>query len=214
MSSGNSLLIIGSGGHGRVVLDIALSTGRYSQIDFATNVDNPDPIGDFRILDERELSPELIASGYESVAVAIGDNRARLSKARLLVSFGAHLPALVHPSAVVSPSASLGVGTVVCAGAVVNASARTGAACIVNTGAVVEHECVLEDGVHMSPGSLLGGGCIVGEEAWLCIGSSAVDHVRVAPGSVLAGGSCLVVDADEPGLYAGVPARLKRRLAR
>lgn len=210
MRGHGSLLIIGAGGHGRVVLDIALALGSFSRIDFAINVKDPLPIDGHMILDETGYTPEDFASVYDSIAVAIGDNAVRLSKVRALAAAGANLPALIHPTATVSSSALIGAGSVVCAGAVVNPFARVGEACIVNTGAVVEHDCVLGDGVHMSPGALLGGGCEVGEASWLCIGSCVSDHVGIAPGSVLAGGSCLVDDAEVAGLYAGVPARLKR----
>lgn len=209
--SERNLLIIGSGGHGRAVLDCALALGAFSAIEFATNADRPVAIPGFRILDERAMAPESIASDYAAVVVAIGDNHARLEKIDQLEEAGVSLPVIAHPSAVVSRFAKIGVGSVVMAGAVVNSSARIGKGCIVNTGAIVEHDCSVGDGAHLSPNAAIGGGVLVGKRSWLCIGSSIADHVTLAADSVLAGGSCLVTDASASGLYAGVPALLKKR---
>lgn len=207
-----SLLIIGSGGHGRSVLDCALATGEYGEIVFASNEDEPTPIPGHEILDERKLAPGDIQDRFNAVVVAIGENRARLSKVRALLARGISLPAFVHPRAYVSPLASVGAGSVVLAGAVVNAFAEVGAGCIVNTCAVVEHECRLGDGAHLSPGAVVAGGSVVGEGSWLCAGSAIADHVFLPDWSTLAGGSFLNAAVEAAGLYAGLPATLRREL--
>lgn len=208
----SALLIIGAGGHARSVLDLVLALGGYDKLSFATNREGDAPISGYELIDERGLSPEGIRAGFDAVAVAIGDNRARLAKVRSLFSSGMALPALVHPRAHVSPLASLGAGSVVMAGAVVGAFAEVGAGCIVNTGAVVEHECRLGDGVHVSPGAVVAGGCSVGESCWLCAQSGMADHVSLPAWSTLAGGSFLTGGAETAGLYAGTPATLRRPL--
>lgn len=202
-----SLLIIGSGGHGRSVLDCALATGEYGEIVFASNEDEPTPIPGYEILDERKLALNDIQDRFNAVAVAIGDNRARLLKTRALLARGIGLPAFVHPCAYVSPLASVGTGSVVLAGAVVNAFAEVGTGCIVNTCAVVEHECRLGDGVHLSPGAVVAGGSSVGEGSWLCANSVVSDHVGICPWVTVGAGGCVIRDISEPGVYVGVPVR-------
>lgn len=202
-----SLLIIGSGGHGRSVLDCALATGEYGEIAFASNEDDPAPVSGYEILDERKLAPGDIRDRFDAVVVAIGDNRARLSKARALLACGVSLPVLVHPRAYVSSLASVGAGSVVLAGAVVNAFGEVGAGCIVNTCAVVEHECCLGDGVHLSPGAVVAGGSSVGEGSWLCANSVVSDHVGICPWATVGAGGCVIRDISEPGIYVGVPVR-------
>ena len=208
--SGGRLLIIGSGGHGRSVLGAALAAGAYGEVEFATNADDPDPIEGFRILDERKLGVEEMRKRYSAVFVAIGDNEARLEKLRGLLVAGLETPSIVHPSASVSPLASIGAGTFVGPGAFVNPFARVGIGCIINTGAVVEHDCRVSEGAHLSPNAAIGGGAEVGEGSWLCIGSCMADHVSFPAWSVLAAGSALVSDVSKAGLYAGAPAGLKR----
>lgn len=206
----SSLLIIGSGGHGKSVLDCALSTNRYDEVVFASNEERPVPVPGFKILDERELSYSYIRGHFNAVIVAIGDNAVRLRKTERLLAEGIPMPPLVHDAAYVSPLARLGAGTVVLASAVVNAFASVGMACVVNSSAVVEHDCVLENGVHLSPGAIIAGGCVIGRETWICSASGVADHVSMAPLCTLAGGSYLRSDGLVSGLYAGVPATLKR----
>lgn len=204
------LLIIGTGGHGKAVLGCVVSLGYFGTIEFATNIDEFEPISHYRILDERSITFQDIAARYDGVVVAIGDNHTRLKKIKEFVAAGVALPSIIHPSAVVSEFAQVGYGSVVMAGAVVNPFAQVGNGCIINTGAIVEHDCLIEDGAHLSPNSAIGGGSSVGACSWLCIGSNMADHVKLAANSVLAGGSCLIHDASIQGLYAGAPAILKR----
>lgn len=206
----SSLLIIGSGGHGKSVLDCALSIARYDDIVFASNEERPVPVPGFKTLDERELSYSYIRGHFKAVVVAIGDNAVRLRKTERLLAERVSMPPIVHDTAYVSPLARLGAGTVVLAGAVVNAFSSVGTACIVNSSAVVEHDCVLENGVHISPGAIIAGGCVIGRETWICSASGVADHVSMASHCTLAGGSYLRSDGPVSGLYAGVPATLRR----
>ncbi|WP_165173979.1 acetyltransferase [Adlercreutzia sp. ZJ242] len=207
-----SLLILGCGGHGKVVYECALLAGEYCRVAFASNLDEPSPVDGVPVYPESEVSSLLASGEYGEVLVAIGDNVARRVKCEALRAEGAALATLVHPSACVSPSVEVGAGSVVLAGAVINAGAKVGAGCIVNTRAVIEHDCVLGDYAHMSPGACIGGGTRVGEGSWLCIGSVISDHVDVAGGVTLGAGSALLRDAEGPGLYVGSPARLRRKL--
>lgn len=203
-------LIIGSGGHGKSVLDCLLQL--YSDVDivFASNDASPSPIPGFRILNENRISTEEMISDYCGVVVAIGDNYARMNKIKRLAAAGVSLPSIIHPNASISPLSTIGRGSVVLASAVVNSFACVGDGCIINTGAIVEHECQIGQGVHLSPKVALGGGTIIGDRTWLCIGSSVSDHVSVPCDSVVAAGSVVLDTFKQGGLYAGVPAVLKR----
>src|SRR5690606_14602376 len=102
-------------------------------------------------------------SEFDGVVVAIGQNGIRLKKLNELGEAGAPLPILLHPSAVVSAHASIGVGSVVFANAVVNTGTVTGVGAILNTGSTVDHDCSLGNAVHVSPGAHLAGGVHVGD---------------------------------------------------
>jgi len=133
-------------------------------------------------------------TGVSPVIVSIGDNASRYRVAsKLTGKFGR----AIHPSAIVSPTATIGEGTVVMQGAIIQAGAIIGKHCIVNTGATIDHECVLEDFVHVSPHATLCGNARVGEGSWIGAGTTIIPGVRVGRWSVIGAGS--VVTRGIPG---------------
>lgn len=212
-----SLWIVGAGGHGKVVADLARACGfvpigavdlnaaavgriaepggtrvRAAQADFLGHVER------HGALPERA----------DAVVVAVGDNRARLAVHRLLA--GVPRPSLVHPAAVLSPSATLGAGTVAFAGVVVNAAATVGEAVILNTRVVVEHDCQVGDGVHISPGAVLCGGVSVGAGAWLGAGCTVLPGVRVGAGAMVGAGALIRAEVPAGATVVGNPGRIIR----
>ena len=189
------VVIIGAGGHGKVVADIVRACGD-AVVGFLD--DEPGK--------ENVLGPLSSARNYSDCrfVIAIGSNETRK---RLADALSVRWYTAIHPTAVISPSASIGAGTVVMANAVVNAEAVIGAHCIVNTAAVVEHENVLADFVHISPNAALGGNVHVGECTHVGIGASVKNNVSICGGCTIGAGAAVVKDIDAAGIYVGVPAR-------
>jgi sugar O-acyltransferase (sialic acid O-acetyltransferase NeuD family) len=202
---GKKLTILGAGGHGRVVADIAESLG-YAEIRFA---DNRWPAA------MQNLHWPIIAKSLDadldcdSVFVGIGHNDLRLSLLQHAVTLNRHIATLVHGSAVVSQYAQLGLGSVVMPQAAINVGTRVGMGCIVNTGATVDHDCDIGDGVHVSPGAHLAGGVTVGEASWIGIGASVKEGCRIGAHAMVAAGAVVVENVAEGARVFGVPARAK-----
>lgn len=204
----------GAGGHGKVVADLVRALGHavagFVDSDPAKLGEEAEPGGARVVVGGEALlraldAGEPLPAGADAFALALGDNRLREACLRRL---GGHaLPALVHPSATVSPSALVGRGTVVFAGAVVNAAARIGDAAIVNTGAVVEHDCELGAAVHLSPRATLAGGVRVGDRAWVGAGATVIPRVEVGADAVVGAGAVVIRDVAAGQTVAGVPAR-------
>ena len=114
--------------------------------------------------------------------IAVGDNRARKREAE---AHQGPFAVMVHPSAVVSPKADIGDGTVIMAGAVVQAGALIGRHCIVNTCASVDHDCVLEDYVHIAPDAHLCGNVRVGEGTLVAVGASIAPNTKIPAWSIV-----------------------------
>jgi len=207
----DALLIIGAGGHGKVVADTAMEMGRWSRIGFVDDrgeqlkqVAGISVIG--RLADLESLRDE-----WSVAVVAIGDARHRIDLLSSLRALKFELPAIVHPRAAVSRWATLGAGTVVFAQSAVNAGASIGAGCIVNTGATVDHDCRLGDGVHICPGANLAGNVTVGARSWVGIGSAVRQGISIGQDVTLGAGSVVVRDVPDESIAYGVPARVRSR---
>jgi sugar O-acyltransferase (sialic acid O-acetyltransferase NeuD family) len=203
------LLIIGTGGQGKVVLDCAKNY--YDSITFMTNDKNLLGINMYPIIYEQDITIDEILKNYDELIVAIGNNNARLKISMEYESKGMKLAKIIHPKAVVSESAVIGGGTVVFANVVINPSANIGKACIINTGAIIEHDCILENGVHISPNAAMGGTVFIGEKTWVCVGSSIANNIKIGNNSIIGAGSVIIKDVPNKVLAAGVPATIRKK---
>lgn len=213
LADGHRLVILGAGGHGKVVADVARAAS-WAVVGFADTDSSKlgqlvESGGGSVLLVDVELFENLELAGklFDAVAVAIGHNVARLRALGRLHNRVA-LPVLVHPRAVVSPSAELGEGTVVMPNAVVNAAARLGVGVIVNTAAVVEHDSVVGDGVHLSPNCTLAGRVNVGRLSWIGAGATVIQGIRIGQGSTVGAGAVVIHDVPDGVTVVGSPARI------
>lgn len=196
------VIIIGSGGHARVIADIVLKQGD-RVLGFLD--DNPEAKGAYGIpvlgrTDDYRLWPNarfLIGIGNSQVRQAIGEK---------LCDVVWHTA--IHPTAAISTlGVSIGEGSVIMAGANVGTGARIGKHCIVNTHAVVEHDNIIGDFAHISVGAKLAGTVTVGDHTWVGIGATVSNNLSVCGGCMLGAGTVVVKDISQPGTYVGVPAR-------
>lgn len=141
------LMILGAGGYGRTVADVARQLGCYEQVLFLDDAaeDAVGPCGAY----------ENYADEGTCFYPAFGNNTLRVQWLRKLTAGGCRVPTIIHPRAYVSPTAEVCDGAVILPGAVVNTNTRVGFGCIVNCGAIVDHDCVLEQGVHICLGAIV-----------------------------------------------------------
>ena len=182
------LLIVGAGGHGRSVAEAVLAAGVYEVAGF---VDDAAPglaqVGGYPVLGTtNDVSANRTHADAAIVAiVAIGNNALREALCHRLVGAGFELATVVHPRAIVSPSAVVGLGSAIMAGAVVGTDARLGFGVIVNCGAVVDHDAQVHDYGHLGVNACMSGGSALGRSAWMQAGSALGYGVKVADGVVL-----------------------------
>ena len=143
------LIILGAGGYGRTVYDLAHQSGRYDSIAFLDdNADGPAIFG--------KCSDYLsFVDGQTEMYPAFGNNTGRLIWLDKLAAAGISVPTMIHPTAYVSPMAIIGPGCVILPKAVVNTGTMVERGCIVNCGAIVDHDCVLGEGVHVCLGAIV-----------------------------------------------------------
>lgn len=199
------LALLGASGHGKVVADCAELCGWDTVVFFDDAWPTRQENGRWPVLgDTAALLASL--SDYDGVLVSIGHCRVRQEKLALLTAAGARIPTLVHPTAVISRYATLGVGTVVFAGVVVNVDARVGDGCILNTGCTVDHDCVIGACVHVSPGANLAGGVTVGDRSWVGIGSAVRQYLTIGSDVMVGVGAAVVSNIPDGATVVGVPA--------
>lgn len=195
------VVIIGAGGHGRVVADIVEACGDtvLGFLDDSNTVNNK-----VKVIGTSS-DAEKYCDGKTELFVAIGNCKVRekimnsLSNAKWYTA--------IHPSAVVSPSVVIGEGTCVMPNAVINNGAVIGKGCIINTCASVDHDDIIGDYVHVSCGARLAGTVNVGNCTWIGIGATISNNVSVCSNLMIGAGAVVVKDITEEGTYIGVPAR-------
>lgn len=186
------MYLYGASGHAKVIADILVASG---EVIVGLVDDNPEvhELQGYPVVhDPKGLSPFIVSIGNNGIRKKVVE---RLTTA----TFGK----AVHPSAIVSPSASIEEGTVVMQGAIIQADARIGRHCIVNTGASVDHECCIGDYVHVSPHSTLCGNVHVGEGTWIGAGSTVIPGVKIGRWCVIGAGSVVTEDIPDGTLALG-----------
>ncbi|WP_299409505.1 acetyltransferase [Acaryochloris sp. IP29b_bin.148] len=210
----DNIVIIGSSGHAKVIIDIVQQEGRYN---IAGLLDDGRNVGEqtlgYSVLGPVEDLPELVtAHAIKGVIVAIGDNFVRSQVAGRIQDVCPDLPfvSAIHPSASIATEVSIGEGTVVMAGVSINPCSSIGRSCILNTHSSLDHDSVLEDFASLAPHATTGGNCHIGQYSAISIGAVLVHGIHIGEQTVIGAGS-VVMTSIQPFVVAyGTPAKIIR----
>lgn len=198
----NKIILLGASGHGLVLADIAKQIG-YETICFLD--DNFEKEYPYPILGTTKDVVNHI-DDYDFF-IAIGNNVVRKRLTQELEQLGAIVVNLVHPSAIIAQDTILKKGIAVMANVVINSGSNIGNGAILNTACTIDHENIIGDFVHISPGSHLAGNVHIGEQTWLGIGSIIINNISITSGVVIGAGTTVRKNILKPGTYAGIPLR-------
>lgn len=159
------------------------------------------------VLGDDDLLEELWRDGVVAAVIALGNNTLRQQLACRARNIGFTLPAIVHPSAFVSPTARMGAGAVVMARAVIGTDTSVDELAIVNTGAVIDHENEIGAAAHVATGCALAGMVSVGTRVLVGVGSAVRPGVRIGSDAIVGAGSAVIADVPANALVGGAPAR-------
>jgi len=209
------IVIIGAGGHGRVVLDILRAAGRDHVLGFLDSspalhgrrIDGVPVIGDISAL------VKLRADGVEGAIIAIGDNGIRREYVESVGHAGFSLMNAIHPSADVASTCTMGKNVVIAAGSVVCAHCQIGNSVILNTACIVDHESIVGNAAHVCPGARLAGRVVIESGAFVGIGATVIQTVRIGADAVVGAGAVVIRDVPAGSTVVGVPARIIKSAA-
>lgn len=211
MSDLQRLVIIGAGGHGKVVADCAERMGSFNEICFLDgHYPEQNKLVDWPIQDSTDNYQQFIDNNT-CFFVAIGHNLARQNWLETLTGEGAHIATLIHPKAEVSERAIISSGTLILAGAVVNILASIGKGCIINTGVTVDHDCCIGDYSHLAPGTHFAGTITTGTGVFLGVGCSVIPNLEIGDAVIVGAGSTVISDLPDNVTAVGVPAKIIKR---
>jgi len=201
------VIIIGAGGHAKVVVDALRRSGR----EILGLVDNDlEKVGE-TVLGVPVIGGDDAIEKYTpadvNLAIGLGPVRQRQALFSTFKKRGYAFANAIHPAAVVADSARIGEGAQIMAGAVIQPDAIIGDNVIINTRASVDHDCVIGDHVHIAPGATLAGGVWIGEGSMIGVGATLLENVRIGDNCVIAGGATVIGDVPANITVAGVPAK-------
>ncbi|HEY2980513.1 MAG TPA: acetyltransferase [Anaerolineales bacterium] len=209
-----NIVVVGSSGHAKVVLDILEKQGTYH---IAGLIDAIMPAGErafgYELLGAESDLPGLVDRlKLRGCLIAIGDNWRRHLVAQKLMQLAPMLDfvAAIHPSAQLGRGAMVGRGSVIMAGAAVNSDSRVGEFCIVNTHASLDHDSVMEDFSSLAPNAATGGNVHIGAYSAISMGANIIHGRRVGRHSVIGAGALVLEDLPDFTVAYGVPARVIR----
>ncbi|RKD23179.1 acetyltransferase [Ammoniphilus oxalaticus] len=204
------IMVIGQGGHSRVIREIIEEQTTYRLIGYLD-----DKFETVTNLEGRYTGPIWAVRDFIhqfrdlKFILAIGNNRIRKQIFDRLQLAKDSYVSLIHKTAVISPSAEIGNGTVIMANAVLNAGAYVGSHTIINTGSIVEHDNIVGDFVHLSPNVTLTGTVKVGDGSHIGASATLIPNIQIGEWTTIGAGAAVIRDIPAYSTAVGVPAVVK-----
>jgi len=196
-----NILLIGGGGHAKVVADAIKKAGDFAIFGI---IDPMFPAGSIisgiKVLGGDDKLKLFFDKGIKNTFIgigSIGDCAIRKRVDHFLKPIGFTMPVIKHPSAIIGDDVELGEGTFVAAGVVINPGTKIGRHAIINTSSSIDHDCLIGDFVHIAPGVTLSGGVKVGDEVHIGIGSNIVQNINIGKRCFVKAGSIISTDLNE-----------------
>jgi sugar O-acyltransferase (sialic acid O-acetyltransferase NeuD family) len=204
------LLVIGTGGHAKIVIDIIESAKKYEIIGITTKDENLTEFYGYPVLGNDDILMSYKDKGINNVALGVGgyrDNELRTKIYNRIKSQGFNAVNIVHPTAVICSGCSIGEGSVIFPGVVINTEVKIGTNVIVATSSSIDHETVIEDNVLISAGVTVGGACTIKSGTLIGLGAKIISGITIGNNVLIGAGSVVVKDLIEVGTYIGIPAK-------
>ena len=209
------IIVIGSGGHAKVVIDIIHQMNAHKIIGVTTNsLEVNSSFCGYPILgDDSVLEKYKMNDGIMHIAMGVGgfkDNIIRKKIYTNVKSLGMTFINVIHPHSIISKSTQIGEGVTIYPGVVINTDVKIGNNVIIATGATIDHETIIEDNVLVSTGATIGAYTLIKDGALLALGSKIISGLTIGSNSLIAAGSVVVKDVESNQKVFGIPAKVKQ----
>ena len=205
------IVIFGSSGHAKVIVDIIESNNNFELIGFIDKLIPQETIVlNYKVIGDESILPKLMNKyKFNKGVVGIGDNFVRSKVVDVVKKIAPDFQFIncIHNSAKLSNYCKFGVGNVVMPGVSINASTIISDHCILNTNSSLDHDCHLESFSCLAPNSVVGGNCSISQFSYVGIGASVFQGVSIGKNCIVGGGSVLDKDAISNSVYYGIPAK-------
>jgi len=204
------IVVIGGGGHAKVVISILRKLELYRILGYTDLKDNGTLSGVPYLGSDRELAALAVGPERLNAVLAVGQLGLGMHRCDLwtrLQSPALSFPLIASPNAIVNELVAGGEAAVVMDGAVINSGATLGMGAIVNTNSTIEHDVILAEWVHVAPGATICGGATIGRFSIIGAGATVIEGIKIAADCIVGAGAIVVHDLTEPGTYVGSPAR-------
>lgn len=210
------LLLVGGGGHCKSVIDSVLDSNKYDDIKIVDLKENigKDILG-IKIIGTDECLEKLHKSGYEYAFVtlgSIGNPKIRIKLYNILKKIGFKIPIIIDKSAIISKNCNIKEGAYIGKNVVINTGSIIEKCSIINTGSIVEHDCNIEEFVHIASGSVLGGNVTIKRNSHIGSNSTIRQQIVISENVVIGIGSVVVKNIENNILAYGVPCRMVKRI--
>ncbi|WNM20237.1 acetyltransferase [Flavobacterium capsici] len=196
----NNITLYGASGHGKVIVDLVMAC----DFNIKAIIDDS-PKVELLLGHLVTKTKDAKEDSLGNTIISIGNNKVRKRLSQMLKT---DFATAIHPSATVSPFATIEEGTVVMAGAVINPEANIGKHCIINTNATIEHDANIEDFVHICPGVALAGNVSVGEGTQVGIGTSVIQGIKIGKWVTIGAGAVIINDIPDYAVVVGNPGKI------
>ncbi len=206
------IVVIGGGGHAKVIISILKKLGNYEIVGFTDN-QNKTPLLKIPYLGDDTQLEALFKNGVTNAAIGVGQIKfsdKRKDIVKFLARIGFRFPAIISPGALINEDVQIGKGTVVMDGVIINSGSRIGEFSIINTKSSIDHDCQIGSFTHIAPGVTLCGEVKIGNNVLIGSGANVIQNKSIVDNTLVSAGSSVQKDISQPGIYRGVPAVLIR----
>ena len=211
------LLILGCGGHGKVVADVAEKCAHFKEISFLDKKGlgkySNNKFFDNKIIgDINEENIGKFSQIYTHFFVGIGDNKVRIKWLKIIKKMNIKITKIIDPSAEISKYSQIDEGTFINRNVVIQCDSKIKSGSILNTSSTIDHDCIIGEGTHISPGVNIAGNVNIGKNCWIGIGSKIIQNLKIGDNVIVGAGSLVLKNIPNDVIAFGSPSKIIKNI--